>query len=78
MSDLPGRSIRLGGAKTTAVADSVPDIDVVVGVAVVGAITAAVASTSAPTGRRAAAGFAFCGGGFRTGAKASAADHPSF
>lgn len=50
-----------GGAKTTAVEDKVADnVDV----------------NAAPTGKRGAAGFAFCAGFRRTGAKASAADHP--
>lgn len=62
-------SFRTGAAKTTAVADK-PVVDAV-GIVVD-------ARTEAPMGIRGAVGFAFCACGLRTGANASAADHPAF
>ena len=64
-----GCGINKGGANTTAVFD----------IPVVGtfAEAAVVESTDAPAGRRGAEGFDFCMLLRRTGAKASAADHPS-
>ena len=69
MAGVEAGSTSVGGAKITAVLDmAAEDVDSPVDVDA--------EATAAPTGRRGAAGLAFCAGLRRTGAKARLADHP--